>query len=101
MNEPGKCDFCSTQSPRWYYPAADFETLGVVASQGEWWACDSCAALIEANDRESLAVRCVDRLLVVHPNLVPERDWCLAMARIVHVDFWKNRTGHVRAEVTS
>ena len=98
MSDPIKCDFDGAPNPRWRYSARDFESMGVLASQGGWYACDECAALIERGEREALAVRVVDALIVEHPSMAAKRDWCLATATMVQGDFFKNRTGPVRAD---
>ncbi len=99
--EETRCDVCSAPHPTWEYPAADFAVLPVSISVGSWLVCDSCAALIERRDPEGLAVRAVDALIASNPELGPQREWCLQMARQIHADFWRARTGSVRAEATA
>jgi hypothetical protein len=68
MTEPDsaygkKCDFCSPPKlARWDYPASTFEvhfkpgsTPPGFRSEGGWLACDECADMIEADDREGLS----------------------------------------------
>lgn len=57
------CDFCSSPNPTAGYIARSFVLESPVygvddyGSNGGWVACDSCAALINANDREGLTAR--------------------------------------------
>ncbi len=96
MSDAIKCDFCSSPNPRWEYSAHSYTTIPSMAvSQGSWYACDLCAALIEAGDRVQLAVRCVDALIQAKPELAKDRNWCIATATMVQKDFFKNRTGPV------
>lgn len=67
-----RCDFCSAAAPAWAYPAKDFVAyvaLPVVGeSLGAWAACEECHRLIEAGDREGLAVRSLDELIFQWPE---------------------------------
>src|SRR5688572_23519745 len=52
------CDFCSSPDPAWCCPAISFPVFEVKsASEGDWAACDTCAAFIRAGDRTGLAQR--------------------------------------------
>lgn len=54
------CDFCSSLKPPYKeYPCRDFQhpLSPLHWSRGEWNACDKCAALVDAGDREGLLQR--------------------------------------------
>jgi hypothetical protein len=52
------CDFCSSPEPAWRCPAISFPVFEArSASEGDWAACEACAALIRAEDRIGLAQR--------------------------------------------
>jgi len=52
------CDFCSSPDAKWRCPAISFPVFEISsASEGDWAACDACAALIRAGDRIGLAQR--------------------------------------------
>jgi hypothetical protein len=52
------CDFCSSPAPKWRCPAISFPVFEISsASEGDWAACDDCAALIRTGDRMGLARR--------------------------------------------
>jgi hypothetical protein len=62
------CDFCCGPDPRWRFHAQPFvvDYGGVIqsASDAGWAACDTCCALILADDRARLrnsAAHCPDR----------------------------------------
>ncbi|HXB67291.1 MAG TPA: hypothetical protein VNY05_03560 [Candidatus Acidoferrales bacterium] len=91
------CDFCSTPSPAWIYPARSFlvarhDTL-VDQSLGGWAACDTCHNLIEAGNSPGLLVRSVDTLLLAQPEMLPSYDWVLDQMKELHAQFSANRTG--------
>lgn len=46
-----RCDFCSQDSPAFYFPAGDFRVPGMAdrMSAGNWCACTTCCSLIESN----------------------------------------------------
>ena len=98
MNELGpKCDFCSAPEPVWAYPARDFVAylaMPVVGeSVGAWAACEECHRLIEAGNREGLAVRSLDELVMQRPEIAlaaPELKERLSM---LHSLFFANRVG--------
>jgi hypothetical protein len=55
------CDFCSAPSPTREYPAWDFCVRNVpLVSVREWWACATCARIIDMGDVEQLATRAVN-----------------------------------------
>lgn len=76
------CDFCSSPNPTW-----DYENYPTKNDDGGWAACDECHRLIQANDREALLRRSVQRAPVRHT--MP--DGIARSIRIVHATFWNNR----------
>ena len=92
------CDFCSSASPIWRYPARTFIAYCVpnVAGEsvGDWAACETCRQLIEADDRRGLAQRSVEQLISDHPEFRKLRtDLCEELMRL-HAKFFENRCGH-------
>jgi hypothetical protein len=53
------CDFCSSENPVWLYPAESFFDEVGSRSVSDWIACQECHRLIEAGDRNALAMRVV------------------------------------------
>jgi len=55
------CDFCFDRDPTWRYPCESFplDSLVGMGSDGDWAACDRCAALIEDGDAIGLLARSV------------------------------------------
>lgn len=87
--QPIICDFCGAAAPGWRYPAHNFEMAPGIGSHGDWAACDECAALIEAGDRDGLLRRCAESSGMLHiPSIVGE-------LRRVHNLFFSNRMGSV------
>lgn len=98
MNEESlKCDFCSAPEPTWAYPAKDFIAylaLPLVGeSLGAWAACEECHRLIEAGDREGLAVRSLDELIFQWPEAVIAAPALKQELRQLHELFFSNRAG--------
>jgi hypothetical protein len=93
------CDFCSGQPVVVAYPCRDFTISDVpVGSTGAWAACADCAQLIDADQRDALAWRAVDRanrnLLVGETGPVPvPADELFAWLRTLHELFFAHRTG--------
>jgi hypothetical protein len=65
MNGSVICDFCSSPAPRWSYPCPSFEVQGY-GSEGDWAACEECSVLVEAGDREGLALRSAEKYVALH-----------------------------------
>jgi hypothetical protein len=86
------CDFCCGPEPRWLYPARDFITTDDpegILSTGAWAACGVCHGLIEAGDKQGLAVQASTApglRAFSHARLVSD-------ARAIHARFFANRTG--------
>jgi hypothetical protein len=62
MNEHHVCDFCGDRNIRWHYPADPASVIQPtddihVLFTGAWAACSTCHALIEADNRDALAMR--------------------------------------------
>jgi hypothetical protein len=52
------CDFCDAPSTIWRYPCSSFRIEELDwSSNGDWLACEECAALIEADHLYALAMR--------------------------------------------
>lgn len=91
------CDFCSSPSVAWRYPAHSFVAYmiaGIVGeSVGDWAACRVCHRLIAAGDRCGLLDRSLRTLLDSHP----EMQACEAELRehlaTFHRTFFAHQTG--------
>ena len=81
------CDLCSEPEPVWFHPALSFpvniDGVLVSTSLNEWLACETCHRLIEAGDRDALAIRSADRLIMDHPEFVLDTG-VLSPIRQVH-----------------
>jgi hypothetical protein len=92
-----KCDFCSAPGPTWAYPAQDFIAylaLPLVGeSVGAWAACEECHRLIEAGDREGLAVRSLDELIFRCPEAAIAAQALKQELRQLHELFFTKRLG--------
>jgi hypothetical protein len=64
--EPGNCSFCGERPVAAWFEGPSFRTFvrssAEVRAEEAWLACATCLALVEANDREGLAERDVERL---------------------------------------
>ena len=50
------CDFCSVHKVTWSYPCKSFVYIpDLIASEGEWAACDTCHDFIEKGMNQVLA----------------------------------------------
>lgn len=92
------CDFCTSPEIAWTYPTRDLSSTVplpgknatvTINSTGGWAACKSCRDLIEAGDREALAVRSGE---ASKQGDVP-LHMIVTACRIVQDDFWANREG--------
>lgn len=85
------CDFCSSPDPGWRCPAISFPVFEVrSASEGDWAACDACAALIRAGDRTGLARRSAETFSArygVRLDVAPFLD--------LHARFFEHRCGPI------
>lgn len=97
------CDFCTADYPTWLYPCEPF-TVAVIANgqthaqdSGDdgWAACDPCAALVDAGDRDGL----MDRLLAQSPP--DPRDLALVRATLAvfQGNFFLHRTAGPPARI--
>jgi len=81
------CDFCSApvpDIPEHSYSAQSFECDGTHVD-GNWAACDACAALVDADDRPALARRSCATYFVMHPaavTVISEQDMLLAIGNL-------------------
>jgi hypothetical protein len=71
------CDFCSEPKPSHLFSVSDFtmdQTPGLpeYRSKGGWAACSSCAALIEAENWDGLALRGLNKLQSKY-SMLPRR----------------------------
>jgi hypothetical protein len=91
------CDFCSGPGPNWRYPAWNFiayRTANLVGeSVGDWAACDGCHGLIEARDRQGLAQRSLDELILKHPEARLAAQILLQDLAELHRQFFEHRNG--------
>ena len=64
--EPGNCSFCGERPVAAWFEGPSFRTFvrssAEVRAEGAWLACGICLGLVDANDREQLVVRGVERL---------------------------------------
>jgi hypothetical protein len=64
--EPGNCSFCGERPVAAWFEGPTFRTFvrssADVRAEEAWLACAVCLALVEANDREGLVERGVERL---------------------------------------
>lgn len=98
MTDKRLCDFCSDPQIKWKYPANDFMVIAVGerselpwASEGDWAACATCHALIEAGEADALLDRSINTMQLPLPPAALEmtRD----MMRALHMGFVASRTG--------
>lgn len=95
------CDFCSGL-PAWRYPAETFNaTPGLPPPQimeGDWLACDECAALIERNEWNALARRGLQTPMGKAAVGVIGEEAVLAQHHALYKKFRQHRRGRVRCE---
>jgi hypothetical protein len=64
--EPGNCSFCAERPVAAWFEGPSFRTFvrssAEVRAEEAWLVCGICLGLVEANDREQLVVRGVERL---------------------------------------
>jgi len=62
MQGAGVCDFCSAPGPSRGFDVPDFQMddFSGIESTGGWAACDTCAALIDKDNRKGLLQRSID-----------------------------------------
>ena len=91
------CDMCSESDPVWVHPALSFpvEIDGIVLSNSidEWYACSTCHQLIEAGDRDALAIRSADRFMMDHPEFILDYKSVVSQLQQVHDQFFQYRYG--------
>src|SRR5690242_1354836 len=87
------CDFCSTGSPVWFYPAEDFPIAGGM-STGGWTACDTCRVHIERGDREGLHRHVMEHFRRRHG--MQAAKLAAPSLRETHECFFAHRTGSAR-----
>lgn len=100
------CDFCSVNDSEewWAFPCADFEYdvqfdgFPKGGSKGEWEACQTCHALILADDRRALARRALEHDLQRNPEMEGHYNYLYAITRRMHEGFFKHRTGEPTRE---
>jgi len=85
------CDFCSSPSVAWRFPAVTFAAFDLVRSIGNWAACEECARLVNDNNRVALCYRSVDSFMEAFPDY--NEATVASMIAELHVEFWDNRTG--------
>ena len=91
------CDFCSWPDAEWRHPARSFVgyvAVGVVGeSVGDWAACKECHQLIVSGERGRLTERSVMTFIAKHPELEVVKTELATEMRILHAQFFDNRTG--------
>lgn len=94
------CDFCSEKpvvagylQPDYIMAEYQLGPMPVVAnSTGGWSACEECARMVDAGQKEKLAARSAERFYVRHPEMgghVPS-SMALGLVRSAHAGFWEN-----------
>jgi hypothetical protein len=100
-----RCDFCSRPGVAVSYDAVDFDTGNKErdgashVSRGGWAACQECADLIEADDREALADRSMESYGELRSNTPEHRARVRQALRDVHDEFYRHRRGPGRPGV--
>jgi hypothetical protein len=80
------CDFCSEVHVQFkVYNCKDFDAGLGIMSRGKWNACLKCAELIDANDREGLALR--STIMLADES----KHDCMDTMRELHAKFFANR----------
>jgi hypothetical protein len=91
------CDFCSEPHVAWRYPAKSFVAYviaGVVGqSVGDWAACRTCHALIEADNRTALLERSLQTFIEKNPDMRPVEAELRAHMAQFHELFFKSQSG--------
>ena len=99
-----KCDFCSTFDPTHCFIADDVHLVMekdnpeasealkalILSSDPHWGACDECAVLIEARDKERLYQRCLEAFKRFGPADAVSR---VSLKIIQDTMFWAVFTG--------
>lgn len=85
------CDFCSSASPAWRYPAQSFQDEFGSRSVSDWLACEECHRLIEAGNRDGLAARVMLTPTAIALGIDPVA--AQSYARGLHDGFFRNRRG--------
>lgn len=101
--EPGNCSFCGERPVTAWFEGPTFRTFvrssAEVRAEEAWLACAVCLALVEANDREGLVERGVERLRRRDREEGRQRSptegvWLQQMTRDHHEElFWGARQG--------
>lgn len=91
------CDFCSEPHVAWRYPAKSFVAYviaGVVGqSVGDWAACRTCHALIEADDRRALLERSLRTFIEKNPDMRSAEAELRAQMAQFHELFFSHQSG--------
>jgi len=91
------CDFCSSPSVAWRYPAHTFiaYVINGIAGQsvGDWTACRVCHGLIAAGDRCGLLDRSLHTLLNGHPEMRASEGELREQIAKFHRMFFAHQTG--------
>lgn len=90
------CDFCSSPSVAWSYPARDVSVPSAWwTSRGGWAACDGCHDLIEKGDWSALARKSVDTMVSDSHGRVMAlpREVVYGAVEALHETFRKARDG--------
>ena len=91
------CDFCSSPSVAWRYPAHTFiaYVINGVAGQsvGDWVACPVCHGLIAAGDHCGLLDRSLHTLLDGHPEMQASEAELREQIAKFHGMFFAHQTG--------
>lgn len=68
----GKCDFCSSNNPKWEFPCLSFQMQSSVAPihahmYDQWAACPQCATFIHEGNDTALAWQIILRNPLIFP----------------------------------
>jgi hypothetical protein len=100
------CDFCGKEldgslEDHWSYQTKPFAIQMSRSTDGEtmvelydekWSACDDCAGLIEAGNKDALVERSVDNFMETKQAPASERHAVAFMIDLIHATFWDLRT---------
>lgn len=91
----GVCDFCSAPGPSRDFDVPDFEMddFSGIESTGGWAACDTCAALIDKDNRKGLLQRSIET--AAFPKFTH------GALKELHARFWKGMDQMVDVSATA
>jgi hypothetical protein len=101
------CDFCSAPDPPHRILCRSFTAARAILpkvrfeSVSDWWACDTCHALVVAEDRGGLLERGVRAACERDPYLAAHRVAFGEYLGRIYVQFWESRILEGRKDATT